>query len=90
MSGFSYTHHRVFKTEIMEVPLNQKYTTVTNRQFKTLYFTLVRDPNGMIVEGIRLVEDIAGQPLPVTHDRPLDEIKQMISERRMLPVMSAE
>ena len=70
----------------MEVPLNQKYTTHDGRMFKTMYFNYVRDANDQVVEGIRLIEDVPGKPLPVIHDRPLSEFKQIISYRRMVPV----
>jgi len=70
----------------MEISLNQKYTTHDGRMFKTMYFTYVRDSNQNMVDGIRLLEDVLGKPLPVIHDRPLSEFKQIISDRRMVPV----
>lgn len=70
----------------MEVRLNQKFTTFNGRVLKTMYFNYVRDENENVVEGIRLVEDIPGQPLPTIHDRPLAEIKQLILDGRLRPV----
>jgi hypothetical protein len=71
----------------MEIPLNQKYTTADGRVFKTMYFIYVRDADENLVDGIRLVEDVPGKPLPVIHDRPLSEIKQIISDGRMVRLM---
>lgn len=51
-----------------------------------MYFNYVRNSDGYVVEGIRILEDIPGQPLPTIHDRPLAEIKQAISDGRMVPV----
>lgn len=69
------------------VELNCKYTNHDgSRVLLAMYYTMVRDSNQMIVEGIRLLEDIPGQPLPVTHDRPLAEFKQLILDGRLRAV----
>lgn len=70
----------------MQIPLNQVYTTFDGRVFKTLFNVYVRDQNGNTVDGIRLVEDIPGKPLPVIHDRPRSEIQQLISDGQIRPV----
>ena len=52
-----------------------------------MYFIYVRDADENLVDGIRLLEDVPGKPLPVIHDRPLSEIKQIISDGRMVRLM---